>query len=201
MIDYVEIEGNGLISKFCEDLKNDTYEVKNISGKKSLNKDLNINNSALYVITFNSPKQFRTLIDSMIAYDKDYVYKTKKFLLDNSSDLSTTEEYKQICEEFDFEHIKKDNLGICGGRQWIAEHFQKETDLDYYLFFEGQYWRLNQISDYNPIEDGVYLCEFLLQQFIEPATIVQKTIGAGTAGQTDAESDIYPGGNIPSWHS
>jgi hypothetical protein len=56
---------------------------------------------------------------------------------------------------------------------------------------------LNQISDYNPIEDGVYLCEFLLQQFIEPATIVQKTIGAGTAGQTDAESDIYPGGNIP----
>jgi hypothetical protein len=49
-------------------------------------------------------------------------------------------------------------------------------------FFEGQYWSLNQISDYNPIEDGVYLCEFLLQQFIEPATIVQKTIGAGTAG-------------------
>jgi cytochrome c553 len=44
MIDYVEIESNGLISKFCEDLKNDTYEVKNILGKKSLNKDLNINN-------------------------------------------------------------------------------------------------------------------------------------------------------------
>ena len=64
-------------------------------------------------------------------------------------------------------------------------------------FFEGQYWRLNQISDYNPIEDGVYLCEFLLAQFIQPASIVQKTIGAGTAGQTDAESDIYPGGNIP----
>lgn len=64
-------------------------------------------------------------------------------------------------------------------------------------FFEGQYWRLNQIVDYNPIEDGVYLCEFLLAQFIEPATIVQKTIGAGTAGQTDAESDIYPGGDIP----
>ena len=45
--------------------------------------------------------------------------------------------------------------------------------------------------------EGVYLCEFLLAQFIQPASIVQKTIGAGTAGQTDAESDIYPGGNIP----
>lgn len=64
-------------------------------------------------------------------------------------------------------------------------------------FFEGQYWRLNQIVDYNPIEDGVYLCEFLLAQFIEPATIVQKTIGAGTAGQSDTQADIYPGGDIP----
>jgi hypothetical protein len=122
LIDYVEIEGNGLISKFCEDLKNDTYEVKNILGKKSLNKDLNINNSALYVITFNSPKQFETLIESMIWYDKDFLDKPKKYLLDNSSDLETTERYIELCNEFGFEHIKKDNLGICGGRQFVAEH-------------------------------------------------------------------------------
>jgi hypothetical protein len=71
----------------------------------------------------------------MLEYDKDYIEKTKKFLLDNSTDESTTPEYKIICEKYGFEHIKKDNLGICGGRQWIAEHFDK-TDLDYYLFFE-----------------------------------------------------------------
>ena len=135
MIDYVEIEGNGLISKFCEDLKNDTYEVKNILGKKSLNKDLNINNSALYVITFNSPKQFETLIESMIWYDKDFLDKPKKYLLDNSSDLKTTERYIELCNEFGFEHIKKDNLGICGGRQFIAEHAD-ENNFDFYFFFE-----------------------------------------------------------------
>jgi hypothetical protein len=135
MIDYVEIEGNGLISKFCEDLKNDTYEVKNISGKKSLNKDLNINNSALYVITFNSPKQFETLIESMIWYDKDFLDKPKKYLLDNSSDLETTERYIELCNEFGFEHIKKDNLGICGGRQFVAEHAD-ENNFDFYFFFE-----------------------------------------------------------------
>jgi hypothetical protein len=89
----------------------------------------------LYVITFNSPKQFKTLIESIMSYDKDYILKTKKFLLDNSSDESTFEEYAALCEEFEFEHIKKDNLGICGGRQWIAEHFE-ETGLDFYLFFE-----------------------------------------------------------------
>ena len=134
LINYFEIEGNGLIGKFFEDLKNDELKVKNETSIKETN-SLDTNKVGLYVITFNSPKQFRTLIDSMLAYDKDYLLKTKKFLLDNSSDLSTTEEYSVICKEFNFEHIKKDNLGICGGRQWIAEHFDK-TDLDYYLFFE-----------------------------------------------------------------
>jgi hypothetical protein len=135
IINYFEIESNGLIGKFFENLKNDELKLNSENIHKSEN-NLDINKVGLYVITFNSPNQFRTLIDSMIAYDKDYIYKTKKFLLDNSSDLSTTEEYSVICEEYGFEHIKKDNLGICGGRQWIAEHFQNETDLDFYLFFE-----------------------------------------------------------------
>jgi hypothetical protein len=40
-------------------------------------------------------------------------------------------------------------------------------------FFEGQYWRLNKVENYNPTDEGVYLCEFLLAQFIPPFTIVQ----------------------------
>jgi len=134
LINYFEIEGNGLIGKFFEDLKNDELKPKSEHVGRETSK-LDTNKVGLYVITFNSPKQFRTLIDSMLAYDKDYILKTQKYLLDNSSDLSTTEEYSVICEEFGFQHIKKDNLGICGGRQWIAEHFN-ETDLDFYLFFE-----------------------------------------------------------------
>jgi len=134
LINYFEIEGNGLIGKFFEDLKNDELKPKSESVVKSVNK-LDINKVGLYVITFNSPKQFKTLIDSMLAYDKDYINKTKKFLLDNSSDESTFGEYKLLCDKYGFEHIKKDNLGICGGRQFIAEHFN-DTDLDYYLFFE-----------------------------------------------------------------
>jgi hypothetical protein len=135
MVNYFEIESNGLVGRFFEDLKNDSLKVKNETSVQVVN-NLDTNKVGLYVITFNSPKQFKTLIESMLAYDKDYLNKTNKFLLDNSSDLSTTEEYSVICKEFGFEHIKKDNLGICGGRQWVAEHFQNETDLDYYLFFE-----------------------------------------------------------------
>jgi hypothetical protein len=135
LINYFEIESNGLFGKFFEDLKNNQLKVKSES-KISVVNNLDTNKVGLYVITFNSPKQFKTLIDSMLAYDKDYLNKTTKFLLDNSSDVSTFEEYSKLCIEYNFEHIKKDNLGICGGRQWIAEHFQNETDLDFYLFFE-----------------------------------------------------------------
>lgn len=135
MINYYEIEGNGLMGKFFEDLKDETLVKKSKRVSKSIESNLNTDNTALYVITFNSPKQFETLITSMIEYDDDYINKPKKFLLDNSSDLSTTQRYEELCNEYGFEHIKKDNLGICGGRQWIAEHAE-ENNFDFYLFFE-----------------------------------------------------------------
>ena len=135
LVNYFEIEYNGLMGKFFEDLKNDTLEKKSKLPVQIQNNNLDINNSALYVITFNSPKQFETLITSMNQYDDNFINKPKKFLLDNSSDLSTTEKYKELCDQYGFEHIKKDNLGICGGRQWIAEHADS-NNFDFYWFFE-----------------------------------------------------------------
>jgi hypothetical protein len=41
----------------------------------------------------------------------------------------------ELCEKYNFEHIKKDNIGIVGGRVFVAEHFDK-SDLDYYFWFE-----------------------------------------------------------------
>jgi hypothetical protein len=134
LINYFEIENNGLIGKFFEDLKNDTLKVKNESPVQVGN-NLDINKVGLYVITFNSPKQFETLIQSMLEYDKDFILKPKKFLLDNSTDLSTTPRYKELCDEYGFEHIKKDNIGIVGGRVFVAEHFE-ETGLDFQFWFE-----------------------------------------------------------------
>jgi len=134
LINYFEIESNGLIGKFFEDLKNDDLKVKSES-KISVDNNLNINKVGLYVITFNSPNQFETLIKSMLEYDKNFILKPTKFLLDNSTDLSTTPRYKELCEEYNFEHIKKDNIGIVGGRVFVAEHFD-ETGLDFYYFFE-----------------------------------------------------------------
>jgi len=145
LINYFEIDGNGLMGKFFEDLKNDNLMVKSES-KMSVENTLDTNKVGLYVLTFNSPNQFRTLIKSMLEYDKDFILKTTKFLLDNSTDESTFNEYSELCKEHGFEHIKKDNLGICGGRQWIAEHFDK-TDLDYYIFSEDDMFFQNKLGE------------------------------------------------------
>lgn len=137
LFEYAEIEGNGLVSKYFEDVKNNNVKLKRETlavSSQNFNKPFT-DKSALYVLTFNSPKQFATLIESFKTYDKNLLNKTTKFLLNNSTDESTFEEYEKLCKKYDFEHIKKDNLGICGGRQFIAEHFA-ETDLKYMMFFE-----------------------------------------------------------------
>jgi hypothetical protein len=141
MIDYVEIESNGLLYKFFEDVKNNEVVLKSLRKNEEMVQTKN-GGVGLYVITFNSPEQLQTLVDSMYAYDENFITKTKKYLLDNSTDLSTTPRYLELCEKYGFEHIKKDNIGITGGRVFIADHFQ-ETDLDYYMFFEDDMFFYN----------------------------------------------------------
>ena len=119
-IQRYSVEDNGLIWPFFEHIKNHKPKEDEVG---------------LYVITFNSPKQFKTLIQSMLDYDEDFINKPKKYLLDNSTDLTTTKEYIELCNTYNFTHIKKDNLGICGGRQFIAEHFDKSNHT-YMHFFE-----------------------------------------------------------------
>ena len=124
------IEDNGLINKFFEDVKTDTAAiVESTKHTEILNPKV-----SLYVISYNSPKQFQTLIESYLQQD-GFIKDTTNYLLDNSTDLTTTDEYIKICKKYNFTHIKKDNLGICGGRQFIAEHFA-ETDSDFYIFLE-----------------------------------------------------------------
>jgi len=69
--------------------------------------------------------------------------------------------------------------------QWANIQFK-----DLY-FFEGQYWRLNKITDYNPLQEGVYLCEFLLVTYYEPSTTNKKNVGVGA---TDILNDRFPFG-------
>jgi len=147
LIDYCEINSDGLVYKFFEDVKDNTTKVKNFNSNPIVNKTnnnrLDTSKVGLYVITFNSPKQFETLIQSMLGYDPNFITRTKKFLLDNSTDLTTTPRYLELCEEYGFEHIKKVNLGICGGRQFVSDHFN-DSDLEVGIWSEDDMFFQNK---------------------------------------------------------
>ena len=139
LIDTFSIEYTGLIGKFFEDVKNNSYADRPVELPKLdriINESLPTEEVALYVIGFNSPNQFKTLIKSMLEYDENFIKKPKKYLLNNSTDRSTDSEYEKLCFMYDFEIIGNGtNLGICGGRQFVAEHFDN-TNHKFYWWFE-----------------------------------------------------------------
>ena len=130
---YYEINGDGLLNKFFEDLKNDDLKVKFLRENNKIS--YNELKTSLYVLTYNSPKQFETLLTTFGDVDNNFLEKPRKILINNSTDRTTDDDYKKLCKKYGFEEIKKDNIGICGGRQLVAEHFE-DSDSDYYIFFE-----------------------------------------------------------------
>lgn len=129
-----EISGNGLVYPFFQQLVN-YDEVTARPAPVVINKPLDQVKTALYILTYNSPEQLEALLFSFKITDKDFLTKPQLILVNNSTNLSTTEEYQRLCDQYNIEHIKKDNIGVCGGRQFVAEHFST-SDYDYYIFFE-----------------------------------------------------------------
>ena len=56
-------------------------------------------------------------------------------------------------------------------------------------FFEGQYWRLNKVIDFNPLKEELTKCEFLLAGYYAPSKTNKKPIGVGGA---DTDNPINP---------
>jgi len=132
LIENFEIESNGLVWPFFEYLKDVKKKFETtVEGKKLWSKI----KTNLYVLTFNFPEQFEKLCQSFMASDNNFLSKTDKYLINNSTDSSTFEQYEKLCDKYKFIEIRKDNIGICGGRQFCAEHFD-QSDADYYIFFE-----------------------------------------------------------------
>jgi hypothetical protein len=133
--DFSLIEDNGLISTFFEHLKNNT-KIKTQQTNSNTRKQHKIKEVALYINTFNFPAQLKMVLNSFEKYDKSFLEKTTKILINNSTDNSVFPEYDDICDKYNFkEHIKKGNLGICRARQLAAEHFN-DNGYKYMFFFE-----------------------------------------------------------------
>lgn len=133
------LDGNGLVVKFVQALLDDTATLEPVE-TRSYNVPRGVYNegtdkTSLYVLSFNFPEQFQTLINSFET-QPEWLEKPRKILINNSQDQDVIAQYDIICQRHGFEHIVTgENLGINRGRLYAAKHFQ-ESDSDYYFFFE-----------------------------------------------------------------
>lgn len=122
LCNIVPIDNNGLIVTALENIKNNIR----ITTAERL---------AVYTLVFNIPAQFKMWAESFKeALPRDYET-SAKYVINNSTDPDVDAEFQELFEEHGFTEFKKDNIGICGGRQFAAEHFD-ESEHEYMVFFE-----------------------------------------------------------------
>lgn len=120
---FETIEYDGLIYKFFENIRESNFTSQH---SKKIN---------LYFISYNAPAQLKMVLDSFEKYDSDFITKTNLILVNNTLNKDLFPDYEKICEKYNITEYRHDNIGICGGRQWVAKHFH-DSDADYMLFFE-----------------------------------------------------------------
>jgi hypothetical protein len=91
--------------------------------------------------------------------------------------------YKTIAEIID------KNSKIFKGYFRITPNEFSNITFNSLYFFEGQYWRLNKVIDFNPMQEGLTECEFLLAGYYAPSKSNTKPIGVG--GQ-DFDNPVNP---------
>jgi len=123
LCNYQMIGANGLIAPWIEKILSKPRERTNNS------------KLGVYSVCFNIPAQYRLWLDSTRNHDSVFKY-SSKYVINNSTDLSTDGEFAALCKKHSFQEIRKpENLGICGARQLCAEMFD-ESDHEYMVFFE-----------------------------------------------------------------
>lgn len=120
---YRMIDGNGLIYKFFEDLKQENAV------------NMKEDSVTIYINTFNSPEQLQMLLDSFEKYEKKFLTQCEIILINNSTKQELFDKYDNISQKYNLTEIRKGNIGICGGRQLAAEHFNDSSN-SFMLFFE-----------------------------------------------------------------
>lgn len=126
------LSADGLVWPFFEAMKDVQGLIKNLP---STTLNVKTAKSTIYILSFNSPDQFKSTAEAIKIADSEMFNTCRKILINNSTDETTYSQYDEFCNVLGFEEIHRENLGICGGRQFIAEHFE-ESDADFYLFFE-----------------------------------------------------------------
>lgn len=89
---------------------------------------------SVYVLTFNCPEQLRLFFQSWHRALGE-LESLSLYVVDNSTDPACIRSNQRLCNRYGGVHIAHGNLGISGGRQFVAEHFHA-SGAQFMLFLE-----------------------------------------------------------------
>jgi len=113
--------------------------------------DISQKTVAAYVVTFNSPNQLAAVLE---GWTREFAF-NRLYVLDHSTDAQARQANAQVAQKYQAVGLShpKGNGGICGGRQFVAEHFARTTD-DYCVFLEDD-MLLNDPADTGVCRNGL----------------------------------------------
>jgi hypothetical protein len=109
-----------------------------ITALRNIQEQVSISNAermAIYTLTFNVPEQFKMWVESFKTVLPTEFESVAKYVINNSNDMEADAELKKLFIKYGFTEFKQDNIGICGGRQFAADHFNS-SEHEYMIFFE-----------------------------------------------------------------
>lgn len=157
-INLFMLQEYGMIANFCEavktgvgsfvdikDIHKGTLSSSSISRPIETKEELEIKEIkkkdvlaelAIYCLTYNLPEQLQHTLTTIQTAYPELCETPAWILLDNSTNTNAQEQNKEIAKKYSMRYESHGNLGICGGRQWVAEDFASNPEFKTMVFFE-----------------------------------------------------------------
>jgi hypothetical protein len=154
--------------------------------------------------TIETKYPFMGHLDDPLASTTDINFGLPRYIgLQSNTPVTNNNLYNAYWRKYINEITDKDSKLVKGSFYLTPADMEKLSFRDLY-FFDGNYFRLNKIEDYDPINPSVNICEFLFLKTGPTFTATTGSVGGGgtqsSGGGGDAqetERDPIGSGNLP----
>jgi hypothetical protein len=133
-------------------------------------------------------------IDTPLTSSVDLNFGMPKYIgLPGKTPVTNNNLYNAYWSKYIQEITDKDSKIVRGHFHLTPADMEKLSFRDLY-FFDGNYFRLNKVEDYDPINPSVNICEFLFLKTGQTFTATTGSVGGGGEQGTGDETEYNPGG-------
>ena len=133
-------------------------------------------------------------LDSPVTPTTDINFGMPRFIgLKPSTQMTNNNLYNAYWSKYLQEITDKDSKIVRGAFHITPADMEKLSFRDLY-FFDGNYFRLNKIEDYDPINPSLNICEFLFLKTGQTFTATTGTTGGGGTQGEGEQTEYNPGG-------